>query len=305
MIEEPERAEASAIKVSVVIPAYGRADSLPAAIRSVLGQTHRRLELILVDDASPEPLRKVADQFNDDRLRVLRRDVNGGAAAARNSGIDQATGDLVAFLDSDDEWAPEKLEKQISVLAPEGRRIQSYAGAVSGFSIRYLDGSRIVREEDRVPVGISDLDRLCFGCDASPGSTLVVWRDVFDDIGVFDEEFPRFEDWDWLVRAVGHHEFPSVDALLAAINVGGRAGYDVVKASCRKMKDRHRSRFRASSVLAAMKFDSGLSAEQAVAARVSGKSAHMVFHGLLCLLFWPPMGWQAFRRAPGFFRTLR
>jgi glycosyltransferase involved in cell wall biosynthesis len=103
-------------KVSVILPTYNRSRTLPAAISSVLTQSERDLELIVVDDASSEDIAGVLRQFDDPRLRLIRRPVNGGAAAARNSGLAEARGRFIAFQDSDDLWLPGKLERQLALL---------------------------------------------------------------------------------------------------------------------------------------------------------------------------------------------
>ena len=100
--------------VSVVIPVFNSATLLGDALRSVFAQTFRDFEVIVVDDGSED--RETLDQTLaawSGRVRVLRQS-NGGPARARNTGIAHATGDLVAFLDADDEWRPEKLAKQVA-----------------------------------------------------------------------------------------------------------------------------------------------------------------------------------------------
>ena len=105
--------------VSVVIPTYNRTESLRRAAASVLAQTYANLELIIVDDASDVPgAQAVAEALDDPRVRFVRREVNGGAGAARNTGVEAAKGDLIAFHDSDDEWLLDKLER-VSELARE------------------------------------------------------------------------------------------------------------------------------------------------------------------------------------------
>ena len=91
--------------VSVVIPTYGRPQWLPEAVESVLAQTVQDFELIVVDDASPDPVSLAPHP----KVRLLRRDANGGAAAARNTGVEAARGRLLAFLDDDDVYTPERL----------------------------------------------------------------------------------------------------------------------------------------------------------------------------------------------------
>ncbi|NJN86713.1 MAG: glycosyltransferase family 2 protein [Leptolyngbyaceae cyanobacterium SL_7_1] len=100
--------QASAI-VSVIIPTYNRADLLSRAIDSVLNQTLTNLELIIVDDGSTDNTAEVVNSFNDSRIRYIPLGKNCGGGYARNHGIHLATGEFIAFLDSDDVWLPEKL----------------------------------------------------------------------------------------------------------------------------------------------------------------------------------------------------
>jgi glycosyltransferase involved in cell wall biosynthesis len=109
-------------RASVVIPVFNRAGRVLPALQSVQSQTFRDFECIVVDDGSAdgEALRRVVEGLGDERFRYVRRD-NGGGGAARNSGIDEAKGEIVAFLDSDDRWLPEKLERDVE--AGAGRRV--------------------------------------------------------------------------------------------------------------------------------------------------------------------------------------
>ncbi len=102
-------------RISVVIPSYNSAKVLPDAIESVLAQTRPADEIIIADDGSEDDTADVCEAFGDD-VRYVRRE-NGGASSARNTGIEAATGDWLAFLDADDLWDPEKLEWQLAALA--------------------------------------------------------------------------------------------------------------------------------------------------------------------------------------------
>ncbi|MEL7077638.1 MAG: glycosyltransferase [Cyanobacteria bacterium J06648_1] len=102
--------------VSVVIPTYNRADLLRRAIASIVAQSYRHWEVIIVDDASQEDIAQVVEQINDSRLRYIRHASNLGGSEARNTGISHAQGEFVAFLDSDDVWLPHKLESQLAAL---------------------------------------------------------------------------------------------------------------------------------------------------------------------------------------------
>jgi len=102
--------------VSVVIPAYNAAATIERALRSVAAQTHRPLEVLVVDDASTDATATLAAGFADIEVRLARLTANGGPSRARNAGIDLASGAYLAFLDSDDEWLPEKTARQVAML---------------------------------------------------------------------------------------------------------------------------------------------------------------------------------------------
>jgi glycosyltransferase involved in cell wall biosynthesis len=101
-------------RVSVVIPAYRSAGTIRRAVDSVLAQTHAAAEIIVVDDGSPDDQAAVVERAYGPRVSLLRRE-NGGAASARNAGIDRATGSYIAFLDADDYWEADKLALQLAL----------------------------------------------------------------------------------------------------------------------------------------------------------------------------------------------
>ena len=104
--------------VSVIVPCFNRAATLRPTIASVLGQAFTNWELIVVDDASPDDLAAAVNEYTrDPRIRHVRHAHNRGASAARNTGVQVARGRFVAFLDSDDIWLPQKLERQVSAIS--------------------------------------------------------------------------------------------------------------------------------------------------------------------------------------------
>lgn|GEM_PF-6717818 len=107
------KSKPSAIYVSIVMPAYNSAVTISESICSVLAQTYPYWELIVIDDASKDDTIKKVTAFQDDRIRILKQPTNQGVAAARNLGVQEARYDWIAFLDSDDLWTKDKLEKQI------------------------------------------------------------------------------------------------------------------------------------------------------------------------------------------------
>jgi glycosyltransferase involved in cell wall biosynthesis len=193
--------------VSVILPTHNRAYCLPSAIGSVLGQTYKSFQLIIVDDASTDQTESLIAGMDDPRIEYVRNARNLGAAAARNVGVRQAVGELLAFQDSDDQWLLEKLEFQVRRLHELGET----HGATFGGKILYgRDGSGRFGP-DRVcfrPVGSSSISggsiagRLLQGNIISP-QTLLLRKSAFDSAGSFDERLPANEDWEFMLRLSG------------------------------------------------------------------------------------------------------
>ena len=164
---------------SVVIPVFNRQGVLRRAVASVRTQTFRDYELIVVNDCSTEPITDaIEDVLKGQNGRLLRHEVNRGAGASRNTGARAATGRYIAFLDSDDEWYPEKLARQIAVMQAE----PGCAASCTGFAL-VSDGEVFDR---RLPPSVNDLREILWGCCISPGSTLVVERALYETTGPMD-----------------------------------------------------------------------------------------------------------------------
>jgi glycosyltransferase involved in cell wall biosynthesis len=199
--------------VSVVIPTYNRARTLGRAIRSVLRQSLAELELIVVDDGSTDDTPAVLATFSDPRLRLIRRS-NGGAAAARNSGVAAATGEFIAFQDSDDEWLLDKLERQVAALRGADPAIGlALCGLVrwDGLEPHYVPNpaNHAARQPDIRPAILRQNYALTSGW--------VVRRRHFLEVGAFDETLPPLEDWEWLIRYTARFGSILVDEPLAVI----------------------------------------------------------------------------------------
>ncbi len=102
--------------VSIIMPSYNTADFIEESVQSVLDQTYQNWELVIVDDCSTDQTDDVISKFNDQRIIFQKNDANSGAAVSRNKAIASAKGRYIAFLDSDDLWSKEKLEKQVSFM---------------------------------------------------------------------------------------------------------------------------------------------------------------------------------------------
>lgn len=106
--------------VSVIMPSYNTAEFIKESINSVLNQTYQNFEIIIVDDCSTDNTDEVVAEIKDERIKYLKNEKNSGAAVSRNRALREAKGKWIAFLDSDDVWLPEKLEKQISFMKENG-----------------------------------------------------------------------------------------------------------------------------------------------------------------------------------------
>ena len=201
-------------RVSVILPSYDRAWCLPEAIDSVLAQTYRDFELLVVDDGSRDETRSVLKACGS-RVRVLAQ-ANRGVSAARNLGIRAARGALLAFLDSDDLWQPQKLARQVAFF---DRRPEALICQTEEIWIRR--GVRVnPRRRHRKPSGDIFEASLAL-CLVSP-SAVMLRRKLIDTVGFFDENLPACEDYDlWLRVSARYPVYLLEDPLV--IKRGGHA----------------------------------------------------------------------------------
>jgi glycosyltransferase involved in cell wall biosynthesis len=176
--------------VSCIVPVFNGERYLGEALHSVLAQTYKSVEIIVVDDGSTDRTPQILENFGK-QIRSLRQD-NGGPAAARNSGVGIAQGDLIAFLDADDLWHPEKLRRQMQCLE---------ARPEADLCITYLQN--FWSPEFKAEAEHFSNHRLS---KPTPGyfmlPTVLIRRDVFDSIGFFNTKLQVCEDVEWFLRAV-------------------------------------------------------------------------------------------------------
>ena len=206
------------VKVSVIIPTYNRAHLLERAIDSVFHQTWQNLELLIIDDESNDQTQELVEKkraLAPIPLKYWKRP-HRGVSAARNWGIRQARGEWVAFLDSDDEWTPQKLERQFQLL-------ERFPGLklVHGEEIWIRSGRRVNPKNIHQKFGGDIFEKCLPRCLISPSATLIK-KSLLWEMGLFDEEFPVCEDYDlWLkvtsLYPVGFVEDPII------VKYGGHA----------------------------------------------------------------------------------
>ncbi len=198
--------------ISIIIPTFNREKIIGRAIRSILAQGYYNIEIIIIDDCSNDNTKKVVESVDDQRIIFKRLAKNSGVSAARNAGIEIASGELIAFLDSDDEWLGDMLKNQIIAFNnhPECN------AAVTGF-IRYYGKTP---EYIAPPAGILNKDELLTailrGNFITP-QTLMIRKKCIKELSGFDTNLSHREDWDFGVRLLENNNIAVVDLPLAVV----------------------------------------------------------------------------------------
>jgi glycosyltransferase involved in cell wall biosynthesis len=222
------------LTITVVIPVWNRAHTITPAIESVFGQRLAldcRLELILVDDGSTDDIAQVLQPYGD-RITLIRHQRNAGAAAARNTGIAAATGDYVAFLDSDDAWLPQKIATQIAFMRDGG-----YCASSTAILLARKNAPAVVWPS--YETGVVGLSDLVWGCFLSPGTTMICERRLFAECGVFDTTLQRHEDWDWLLRFATRYHLAHLAEPLAYREPSPHANAGQVLSALKRIRAKH------------------------------------------------------------------
>lgn len=197
--------------VSVIIPTYNRAHLIGRAIQSVLDQTYQDFEIIVVDDASTDNTEDVVSNFDDERIRYIRLKENSGTSAApRNTAIRIARGEYIAFQDSDDEWLPEKLKKQIrlfeTVFSKVGIIYTDMWRINKNKKKKYWHSPRIMPED-----GIIYEEALGYRVEFIGAATIVIKKECFDKAGLLDEKLSMYIDTELLMRMSKYYYFCHID----------------------------------------------------------------------------------------------
>ena len=188
--------------VSVVIPVHNRRGFVLDTVRSVLAQTWPHLEVIVVDDGSTDGSADLLEETFGDRIRVIRLPTNQGRSTARNTGWALARGELVAFLDSDDLWAPDKLARQVPCFAdPAVALVHTWVAKIdaNGAPLE-ADSAALAREFALAAARGSDYAGLTETWCRMYTSAVLVRREALRTSGGFDPRISNFEDWDVLWR---------------------------------------------------------------------------------------------------------
>jgi glycosyltransferase involved in cell wall biosynthesis len=210
-------------RVSVIMPAFNAAETIRDSIDSVLNQTFKNWELIIIDDCSRDKTCEIVQSYANTQMKLLRQVEHKGISAARNAGARAASGEYIAFLDSDDLWLPRKLEIQIQYHTAN----PSYLISHTAFTAFYGNkkGSRLWRQKlVRANRKRGDLLPLLYYNTIVATLTVMMRRSLFMDIGGFDGEIQGCEDLDlWIRIAQKGSQFGYINEILARYrnNPGG------------------------------------------------------------------------------------
>lgn len=185
------------VLVSIILPTFNRADWIRGALDSVFAQTWSNWELVIINDGSTDSTKGVVEEYEDPRIVYLEQE-NQGVSAARNYGISKCSGDVIALLDSDDEWLPHKLEKQMKYM-------QAHDYAICQTDEIWIRNGKRVNQKKKYgkPEGWFFEESVVM-CLISPSCTIFS-RSVWDKIGPFDVHMPSCEDYDLWLRACLHY----------------------------------------------------------------------------------------------------
>lgn len=201
------------ILVSIVIPTYGRPQTLERAVNSVLNQTYKNIEVLVVDDNNPDTdARNETEEVmhrlkeSDERVIYLQHPCNKNGSAARNTGIFNSHGKYVALLDDDDEFKPNKIAVQLERME---KLDDSWGACITGFD-RLSDGNLVgvSAETKEGNILLEALGRNYYACS---GSNLFIRRSVLDEIHGFNEMFKRNQDLEFLVRVLQKYKVACCD----------------------------------------------------------------------------------------------
>ncbi|ENU37648.1 glycosyltransferase family 2 protein [Acinetobacter parvus] len=223
--------EENSLLISVIIPMYNSAETIIKALDSVKAQTFKcYYDVIVVNDGSMDKSQELVENyiFEDNRFKlILINQENGGVSTARNAGLKASNGDLIAFLDSDDQWFPDKLEKQTKLLELNPQ-IDLLGCAFDGLYLPNTPDGSLLK---------IDISKLIFKNYFQP-STVIMKRKVFEEIGYFDENQKYAEEGNYFIRIA--NRFNCYFCNMKVINYGdGKSGFGASGLSA-NLKEMHR-----------------------------------------------------------------
>ena len=196
------------MKISVIIPTYNRKKYIKRAIDSVIRQSYKPFEIIVIDDGSTDGTYEFIKKSYSSSQISLEKQINNGVSSARNKGVKLANGDWIAFLDSDDEWFENKLELQVREIKKSKTFMICHTN-----EIWIRNGIRVNQMKKHQKYGGFIFEKCLDMCRISP-SSVMIHRCIFDEIGLFDEDLIICEDYDLWLRISSKYPVLYLDSML-------------------------------------------------------------------------------------------
>ena len=203
-------------KVSVIIITYNRAQWLKTAMQTVLDQTFEDFELLIINDGSSDDTENTVESFCDPRVRYVKHAQNQGEGVARNTGMQHAKGEYIAFLDDDDEWFPNKLQLGVELLDSQPKQVGLVHSALINF---HADSSDEVEKGSPVEQVSGKVFEKLMEETFVTLSTVMARKAGFDTVGRFDLSIPAIRDYDMWVRISKKYEFAYIDLPLVKYRI--------------------------------------------------------------------------------------
>ena len=190
-------------EVSIILPTYNRADTIKRSVTSIINQTFENWELLIVDDGSTDSTAESVNNL-DPRIKYHYQK-NKGVYTARNNGLNLSRCNYITFMDSDDEWMPQKLTLQVEKFEKTSGKV----GLIYAFyDVIYDKTNTLVGKIDTHHKG--DVYEVCLSGNPIGASTVLIRKEVLQKVGYFDERFNGMQDWDLWLRISKHYHFDYV-----------------------------------------------------------------------------------------------
>src|SRR5919199_2454966 len=217
--------------ISVIIPVYNGEKTIKETIESVLKQTFKDFELLVINDGSQDATLDIVNRIQDPRLKVFSYP-NAGQSTSRNRGIELAVGEYISFIDADDLWTPDKLEAQVKALQENPQAAVAYSWT------DWIDqSSQLIGKGSYITENGEVFAKLLLNDFVANGSNCLIRRQALIEVGGFDESVTPAEDWDLWLRLAARYEFVVVPSPQILYRISpNSASFDVWKMEASSLK---------------------------------------------------------------------
>lgn len=217
--------------ISVIIPVYNGEKTIKQTIESVLNQTFKDFELLIINDGSQDATLEIIQAINDERIQVFSYQ-NSGVSASRNRALTKAKGEFISFIDADDLWTPNKLELQLKALQDNPQAAVAYSWS------DWIDESgQFLRSGGHITVNGKAYEKLLLRDFIESGSNPLIRKQALDEVGCFEQSVTPAEDWDMWLRLAARYEFVTVEVPQILYRISpNSASFNIVKMEAGSLK---------------------------------------------------------------------